>query len=134
MPLPSLIYGADGTPTTVTIDGVTYRVVRVDSNGRLEVALALPFLAPLTTPASDQTTVPSAGTRVQLPDTACIAATIKALPANTGNIFLGDATVTSANGHVLAAGDAVNVAIDNLNRFWIDAAVNGEGVSHLVVS
>ena len=134
MTLPSLIYGADGTPATVVIEGVTYRVARVDSSGRLVVALNLPNLAPLTTPVNGQTTVAAAGTRIRLPNRAGVAVTIKALPGNTDNIFLGDSGVTSSNGHVLAAGDAVNVAMDNLNRFWIDSAVNGEGVSHLVVS
>ena len=100
----------------------------------LRTRLLLPSTVPLTAPVNGQTTVAVAGTRVQLPTAAGVAASIKALPSNTGNIFLGDAAVASANGHVLAAGDAVNVAIDNLNRFWIDAAVNGEGVSHLVVS
>jgi len=38
-----LPYGADGTPDSVVIDGVTYRVLRVDAGGRL--SLALPFLA-----------------------------------------------------------------------------------------
>lgn len=126
--------GPETAGWTVTIDGRTYRPFLLDSSGRLLIALSLAAVAPLTTPVSGQTTVTTVGTRVQLPGNASVAATIKALPANTDNIFLGDATVDASNGHVLAAGDAVNVAIDNLNRFWIDAAVNGEGVSWLVVS
>jgi hypothetical protein len=35
----TLTYGADGTPATVEIDGVTYRVHRVDGDGRQIVTL-----------------------------------------------------------------------------------------------
>lgn len=127
-------YFADGVPATVDIDGVTYRVATVDSSGRLLIALDVTALAPFDTVANGQKTVDAAGTAEQLPDVACKAATIKALPSNGGNIYLGDSGVDDTNGHVLAAGDTVNVAIDNLNRFYIDADTNGEGVSYLVVS
>lgn len=100
----------------------------------LRVRLLLANISPFTTVVNGRQAVATAGTRVQLPSAACVAATVKALPTNTNNIYLGDAGVSSANGHVLDAGDAVNVAIDDLNRLWIDADTNGEGVSYLVVS
>jgi len=127
-------FGTETAGRTVTIDGRTYRPALLDSSGRLLVALDVTALSPFTTPVNGQQAVTTAGTRVQLPSAACIAATIKALPGNTNNIYLGDSAVSSANGHVLAAGDAVNVAIDNLNRFYIDADTNGEGISYLLVS
>lgn len=128
-----VLFGTETAGYTVTIDGRVYRPPLLDSSGRLLVALALPNLSPFTVVVNGQDTVTAAGTAEQLPTNTAIAVTIKALPANTGNIFLGDSAVSSANGHVLGAGDAVNVAIDNLNRLWIDSAVNGEGVSWLLV-
>ncbi|TEU00356.1 MAG: hypothetical protein E3J29_01935 [Dehalococcoidia bacterium] len=118
----------------VTIDGRDYRPALIDSSGRVIAALDLTGIVALTTIANGQKTVTNHGTAEQLPSAACVAATIKALPGNSGNIYLGDSGVDSSNGHVLAPGDAFNVAIDNLNRFYIDADNDGEGVSYLVVS
>ena len=98
----------------------------------LRVNLITPFVP--TSAGSGQTTVTTAGTQVQLPAQACKAVSIAARPANTGNIFLGDSTVDSATGRILQPGDAVDLAIDNLNRLYIDSAVNGEGVSYLWVA
>ncbi len=126
--------GTETAGWTVTIDGRTYRPALLDSSGRLLVALDVTALKPFTTPANGRTTVTAAGTRVQLPGVACKIAIIKALPANTNNIYLGDSAVSSANGHVLDAGDDVKVPIDNLNRLYIDADTAGEGVSYLVLS
>ena len=127
-------FGTVTSGALVVIDGVTYRPFLVDSGSRLVVALDVTAITPLTTPSNGQVTVPNAGVRVQLTDVACKAATIKALPGNSDNIYLGDSGVTSSNGHVLAAGDAVNAVIDNLNRFYIDADTNDDGISYLVAS
>lgn len=82
--------------------------------------------------SSGRTTVTTAGTRVQMASVALVAgATIKALPTNTGLIYVGNVGVTSANGFILSPRESVFVAADNLNRFYIDAQVNGEGVSYL---
>ena len=62
---------------------------------------------------------------------------VKALAANTGNIFIGNdgaGDVTSANGLQLGAGDVVvfdHIAI--LTDLIIDSAVNGEGVAWLML-
>jgi phosphatidylserine/phosphatidylglycerophosphate/cardiolipin synthase-like enzyme len=79
-------------------------------------------------------TVPSPGARVQLPDVPCRSATIRALSTNTGSVYLGNELVDSSTGFPLAAGDAVDIAIDNLRRLYIDAAVADEGVAFLVVT
>ncbi len=129
---PVLLLGADGAGYTVVIDGVTWRAVEVDVDGRLEIAVAVPFTP--TTPTSGQVTVAAAGVRVQLPAVACRAVSIAARPANAGNVFLGDATVAAANGRILAPGDAIDVAIDNTNRLYVDAATNGDGISFLRVA
>ena len=117
--------------STALIDDLRNALATVGAD-KLRVAVITPF-TPITT-ASGQATVADAGTRVQLPDQACKAVSIAAKPANTGNIFLGDVTVSSANGRILAPGDAVDIAIDNLAQFYIDAAVDGEGISYLWVS
>lgn len=82
--------------------------------------------------AAGRTTVTTAGTRVQMASVALVAGvTIKALPTNTGLIYIGGATVSSSNGFILSARESVFIAADNLNRFYVDSSVNGEGVSYL---
>ena len=99
---------------------------------QLRVDLVTPFTP--TAVGSGQATVAAAGSTEALPAQACKAVSIAANPDNTGNIFLGDSTVSSANGRILAPGDTLDLAIDNLNRLYIDAAVDGEGISYLWVS
>ena len=100
----------------------------------LRVRLLLASISPFPTVVNGRSTVTTAGTRVQLPSAAGVAVSVKALPGNTNNIYLGDSAVSSANGHVLDAGDVVNLAIDNLNRLYIDADTNGDNLSYLAVA
>ncbi len=96
----------------------------------------LPDVANMVPPdvvAQGRKAVAAAGTRVQLDSVACKSAIIKALPANTGKVYVGDSTVAAANGFPLSAGEGFALAIDNLNRLYIDADVNGEGVAYIVV-
>jgi hypothetical protein len=79
-------------------------------------------------------TVPIAASRVQLPDLPCRSATIRALSANAGAIYLGNELVDSGRGFPLAAGDCFDLAIDNLRRLYIDAANNGDGIAYLVIN
>jgi hypothetical protein len=81
-----------------------------------------------------QLTAPAPGTRVQLPDVPCRSATIRALSTNTGAVYLGNELVDAATGFPLAAGDALDLAIDNLRRLYLDVAVAAEGVAYLVVT
>jgi len=85
---------------------------------------------------SGQVTVTTAGTAVQFPSTTSGERfEIKANPANTGNMWIGNdgaGDVTSANGYPLDAGQSieVNVAlVGNMSGLWVDADVNGEKVS-----
>jgi hypothetical protein len=87
-----------------------------------------------TTVINGKTTVTTAGTNVQLTTNSCKSIVIKALVANTGSIFVGNATVSSANGFVLASGDTVALDINNTNVVYIDSSVNGEGVSFLAIN
>jgi hypothetical protein len=79
-------------------------------------------------------TVPIAGSRVQLPDLPCRSVTIRALATNAGDIYFGNELVDSGRGFPLAAGDCLDLAIDNLRRLYIDAANNGDGIAYLVVN
>ena len=92
--------------------------------------------------------VASAGTRVPLAaaaGTRVAQVTIQAKAGNTGYIYVGDATVTAANGYRLAIPAAavqdhlpeiilkptsVGNNID-LNQVYIDSSVNAEGVNFL---
>lgn len=82
-----------------------------------------------------RTTVTTAGTQVALSSsTACKSVTVKALSTNTGVIYVGNSSVSSSDGLQLAAGDSVNLDIDNLGTVYIDSSVNGEGVTFLGVN
>jgi hypothetical protein len=73
--------------------------------------------------------VTTAGTRVQLALFSCKAVVVKALPTNTGVIYVGGSTVSSADGFVLSANESVSLDIDNVNHIWIDAEFSLEGVT-----
>jgi hypothetical protein len=114
---PTIPLVPNGDGYSVVIDGVTYHT--------------LPYTP--TSLAGGQLTVASHGTAEQLPDQDCKAVTIRALPTNTGYIYLGDATVDATHGLVLSPGDGQDIALDNLNRLYIDSDVDGEGISYLWV-
>jgi hypothetical protein len=56
---------------------------------------------------------------------------IKAHSANTGIIYVGPEGVASATGYRLAASEEVFLPVANLAAVWLDASVNGEGVSYV---
>lgn len=88
-----------------------------------------------TTLGNGKTSVTTAGTRVVLASsTACLSVTIKANNANTGTIYVGNSSVSSANGYQLGAGEGISLAISNLNTINIDSSVNGEGVTYIYVA
>jgi hypothetical protein len=79
-----------------------------------------------------KTTVTTAGTRVVLASAQAITSvTIKALAANTGTIYVGGSSVASTNGFQLAKSESVSMDITDLSTVYIDASVNGEGVTYL---
>lgn len=89
-------------------------------------------------------TVTTAGTQIQSTTNTALAVTsvyYEALASNTGNIYIGDADVSSTLYIAkLAAGEGFTIAIDNnggrattgseiqLSSIWIDSSVNGEKV------
>lgn len=85
-----------------------------------------------------RTTVTTAGTAVQLSatDTPCRRVTVQAERDNTGFIAVGlsssiNATAGSERGGILAAGDAIDVYMSNLDKIYINSTVNGDGVSYI---
>lgn len=78
-------------------------------------------------------TVTTAGTEVALTTTKMLKSgvTIKALGANTGIIYVGLNPVTSSTGFPLLAGESIFIEIHNPTLIYIDASVNGEGVSYI---
>lgn len=80
------------------------------------------------------TTVTTAGTRVQTASNACKSVTVKAKLANTGKIYVGNVTVSAANGFELGAGDTISLDISNTNLIYIDSSVNGEGISFIFIT
>jgi len=56
---------------------------------------------------------------------------IQALSGNTNNIFIGDVSVDSTNGFILAAGEKKFIEINDLSKVYIDVTTNAEGVRYL---
>lgn len=89
-------------------------------------------LAAPTTIYNGKKTVTTAGTRVTLAASQAVqSVTVKALIANTGLIFVGDASVSSTTGFQLSPGDSVTLDVANLATVNLDSAVNGEGVTYI---
>jgi hypothetical protein len=88
---------------------------------------------------SGQKTVTTAGTAVQMTSEAGQMFAIKGLSTNTGQVYLGNVSgdVASTNGFELDANEVViigaadSLVVVDLNQYWLDSAVNGEGVSWL---
>ena len=105
------------------------RLLLTDSSGNLQINVNAP-----TTIYNGQKVVADAGTREALgADQAILSITIKAHKTNTGNIFVGNNTVSNANGFILPPGEVVSLDIDNVADIYIDSAVDGEGVSWIAV-
>lgn len=110
-------YGADGSYSDAT------------SSAGLPVALVAP-----STVGAAKASVATAGTRVQLGNHACLSVTVKAKPGNAGLIYLGDSTVAASNGFDLNPGESLSMDIPNTNLLYVDAAINGDGISYLWVA
>jgi len=124
-----------GEGYTENIDGVDYYAPLVDASRHLQVdVLETAWPAFPDTVVSGQETVASAGTRVQLADQACKSVLVKALAGNAGKVYVGGSDVSSANGLELSAGDSVGLAVTDVNKLYIDAGTDADGVSWLAVS
>lgn len=115
------IAAAQTLATVTTVTGITNNVNTVS-------------VAP-TTIFNGKTSVTTAGTRVVLAASQAVqSVTIKALSANTGFIYVGNASVSASNGFQLSAGDTISMDIANLNTVNIDSSVNGESVSYIGIN
>ena len=74
--------------------------------------------------------VATAGTQEQLTatPTPCVGVWIRCKASNTGNIFVGGATVGSTNAIPFPAGTFLQISCQDASDLWIDSSVNGEGV------
>jgi len=78
--------------------------------------------------------VTTAGTRVQLPSYTCRKIVITANRTNTGYIYIGGSNVSSTvYGIELVANGQITLEISNTNLIYIDASVNGEGISYIAI-
>lgn len=80
-----------------------------------------------------QKTVATAGTAVILTATATTATlTIRSNDDNTGNVYVGDSSVSSSNGYILSEGETVSFDINHSDtNIFIDADTSGNGVSFI---
>ena len=53
---------------------------------------------------------------------------IKALPGNTGTVYLGTSSVTASNGYQLEASNELFINVSTLANLYIDVSVGGEGI------
>lgn len=87
------------------------------------------------TPANEifegEKNVPTAGTAVPLGTQQCKFVTIQARSSNTGNIYIGGATISNTQGVALAAGEAYTLFVVGTDKVYLDADTNGEGVTYL---
>lgn len=109
------VKGRDGTGTL--------RTLKTLADG----AIVVSETEPPTVLRYGQTTVAITGTAVNLAAGACLAVVVQGLAANAGNVVVGDASVTTANGYQLQPGQATGIAIDNVNRIWVNGNA-GDGV------
>lgn len=78
--------------------------------------------------------VTTSGTRVQLDNIPCKEITVIARKNNTGSIYIGGKDVSGTNfGVELEANESFTFLISNANLIYIDASVNGEGVSYVTI-
>jgi hypothetical protein len=92
------------------------------------------FDTPASTVLNGLVTTGTAGTAVALgTSTAIKAVGIRALATNTGLVYVGDSSVSSANGYQLSAGESVSLAVDNLASVYINPAVDSESASYIAL-
>lgn len=113
----------------VAIDGALSTAIPVTGAGGGGTGITV---APPLALTFGRVTVATAGTRVNAPAGALTqGVTVRGLTTNTGLVFVGGATVSSANGYSLNPSESVFVACDNLSDVWVDVAVSGNGICYV---
>ena len=82
-----------------------------------------------------QNTIGTAGTAEVLGATQNVkSCSMRANTGNTGNLYIGDSTVDSANGRILDASDPLDLDIDSTDDIYIDADTDGDGYSYICIA
>lgn len=96
-----------------------------------------PANMPMTTILSGKKIIAASGAAEALSDTSQYTkkVTVTALYTNQGNIYIGNADVSAANsiGIPLIVGQSFELAIDDLNKIYIDAEQDNDGVSYIAL-
>ena len=92
--------------------------------------------APATLAYGASKAVTTAGTAEQIhADTACRSVYIRAKDANTGNVYVGTSNVDSTiKLRALAAGEAWELSVYNVNQLYLDVDTNGEGIDYWITN
>ncbi len=92
-------------------------------------------LNPYSVVGNGKTTVSTAGTAVPLSSSTAIkSVTVRAATTNTGLIYIGSSSVSSANGFQLSPDETVSLDIDNLSKAYADTATNGNYVTYIYLA
>jgi len=132
-----------GSGTNVATDdvgGIHYQKVKVaygadDSATSVSVANPFPTRRTAGSIGTGRKTVTTSGTEVQLvaSSTPCLEVTIQAELDNTNVVVVGDVNVVAAlatrQGIALSPGESITLVIDDVQKIYIDAITNGEGVT-----
>lgn len=114
--------------------GASTSALQTSGNASL-TTIAASTAVPTTIPTGRKS-VTTAGTRVALATTTpCKSVTIKAFDTNSGVIYVGDVTVSSANGYELYAGESISFDVADVSTVNIDSSLTAsEGVTFLAVN
>jgi len=118
----------------VVLQASTAAVGKLSANSGVDIGdVDVTSMPVATAVVNGHKTVTTAGTAVSLTPTTSFqhTLTVKALKANTGDIYVGTSTVSSSNGFELDAGEEVTFTIADPSNIYIDSSVNGEGVSFI---
>ena len=79
-----------------------------------------------------QNAINTAGTAEVLGNTVNVnSCSVRANTGNTGNLFVGDSTVTSSNGRILDASDPIDLDIDSTSDIYINADTSNDSYSYI---
>jgi len=113
-------------------NGTTWDRLRGSSASGMKVSSPVLSVASAIT---GQVTVTTAGTEVQISASSVPlnnGVFVKALPANTGIMYVGNNgsnAISSSTGYPLDAGEQVFFQVADLDEIWVDASVSGEKVA-----
>jgi hypothetical protein len=122
--------------------GIQVAAADVSASNPVPVAGATVANTTKISPTGGSKTVTTAGTAVALVATSTLRTMlyVRAKSTNTGDVYLGDSSVdkTTSQQIVLAANQEITIEAPagyclDINEFYLDAAVNGEGVDFLYV-